>query len=465
MAMKWVPKVMTSIALSGAVSGVSADAKEDGKQIYQLNCAACHGANGEGAGNGTFPPLAKSEWLAGDAERSIQILLHGLDGPVEVGGKVYNLAMPPQGVLNDAQVAAVLTYVRSHFGNKESAVTTQQVVAARKKSEGRSEPWNADELLKIYPLPAPETALKNLIMHEYHGRWEALPDFSQLEPDAVEEESYGLFSFRNIDKKKQFGVVWQGQIHAPDAAEYSFEMIADDGARLSVAGQQVVEAEVSESKNGWRMGKVKLEKGPNPIRLEYFQLDGGMDLQLRWSGPGISGKQLLTDKPKKGKRKPAGAPVIDLSPKGDEAVMYNNFIAGTTPRAVAVGYPGGMNLAFSTEHCAPEVFWRGKFISGGLHWTGRGKGAAQPLSKEVVALTKQPAYHCGSSKEVKEKSEVRYLGYTLDSKRFPTFHYRVGDAEVYEKWTAAANGMQRHIKIESKGRGFFTALVAQNVVK
>ncbi|MFC5050627.1 c-type cytochrome [Rubritalea spongiae] len=461
--MNLVLKIHQSVVACSVLLASPLLAAEDGKQIYQLNCVACHGAMGEGAGAGTFPPLAQSEWLSGTAERSIQILLHGLEGPVDVNGKTYNLAMPPQGALNDAQIAAVLTYVRSHFGNKESAVTTKQVVAARKKSENRSSPWTANALLKEYPFPKQEKVLKDIVMEVYKGKWEMLPDFSQIDPDAVEEEAYGLFSFRNVAQKKQFGVVWQGEIVAPEDAEYCFEMMADDGARLSVAGNEVVSAAASEAKGEWRIGKVKLKKGANPIQLEYYQLDGGVDLQLRWFGPGISRKQLLTDRPK-GRRKKPSAPVIDLTPTNKEAALYNNFITGTTSRALGVGYPGGVNTAFSTEHCAPELLWRGKFISGGRHWTGRGQGTENPLSKDVVSLTGGVPYRIAAEEAVnwQDLPKVQYLGYSLDTNRYPTFRYRVGQAEILEKSLPNASGMQRHLKITSDKNAYLAVLLAKS---
>jgi len=96
--------------------------------LYMQSCGACHGADGKGLG-GQFPPLAESEWIKGGAERAIQIVLKGITGPIEVKGKTYNLAMPPQGMsMKDAQIAKVLTYVRQKFGNTEAPVTTDMVV-------------------------------------------------------------------------------------------------------------------------------------------------------------------------------------------------------------------------------------------------------------------------------------------------------------------------------------------------
>ena len=61
----------------------------DGAALYQLNCAVCHNAAGQGI-PGVFPPLAKADYLMADKERSIRIVLQGLSGPIKVNGVDYN---------------------------------------------------------------------------------------------------------------------------------------------------------------------------------------------------------------------------------------------------------------------------------------------------------------------------------------------------------------------------------------
>jgi mono/diheme cytochrome c family protein len=95
-----------------------------------------------------YPPLAKSEWVAGDPQTLIKLTIHGLAGPTNVLGKDYGLVpMPPMG-LDDQQLADVLTYVRSAFGNSAPAVTPAEVKAVREATKGRTAPWTAAELGK-----------------------------------------------------------------------------------------------------------------------------------------------------------------------------------------------------------------------------------------------------------------------------------------------------------------------------
>src|SRR4051812_39049967 len=82
-----------------------------GAALFQINCSACHQPTGEGV-KGIFPPLAKSDFLVADKERSIRIALQGYSGPITVNGTDYQGVMPPPPAMDDQQVAAVLTYVR-----------------------------------------------------------------------------------------------------------------------------------------------------------------------------------------------------------------------------------------------------------------------------------------------------------------------------------------------------------------
>ena len=121
----------------------------DGKVVYSTTCAACHQATGEGV-EGTYPPLAGSEIVNGDENKVIRIVLNGLTGPVEVAGETYSGMMPPWGgVLKDPEIAAVLTYVRSTWGNKGAPITTAKVAAIRAATASRTTPWTAAELANV----------------------------------------------------------------------------------------------------------------------------------------------------------------------------------------------------------------------------------------------------------------------------------------------------------------------------
>jgi mono/diheme cytochrome c family protein len=121
-------------------------AAPDGAATFASNCASCHGAAGEGI-SGVFPPLNGSEVVAGQPETIAKIVLQGLQGPVTVAGVGYNGLMPAfGGLLTDAQIAAVLTHVRSFSSNDGSAVTADAVEAVREATASRKQPWTLSEL-------------------------------------------------------------------------------------------------------------------------------------------------------------------------------------------------------------------------------------------------------------------------------------------------------------------------------
>ncbi|MEO5997507.1 MAG: c-type cytochrome [Chitinophagaceae bacterium] len=104
-----------------------------GEQVYNIYCVSCHQRNGKGDGN-RFPPLDSSEWVNGDKKRLTDVVLNGLNKPIEVKGKPYNNLMPQHSFLKDEDIAQVLTYIRQHFNNFSSVVTAKDVSEVRKAS-------------------------------------------------------------------------------------------------------------------------------------------------------------------------------------------------------------------------------------------------------------------------------------------------------------------------------------------
>jgi len=136
-----------------------------GKRVYLQSCAACHQPSGLGI-PGLFPPLAGSEWVTGSATHGdnhlVQILLHGIQGPLVVSGKPFNSAMPPWNNLTDEKIAAVLTYIRSDWGNSAPGISPGFVKDLRAQSGQRAIPWSQKELLSMPPQNAP-TAPQNAV--------------------------------------------------------------------------------------------------------------------------------------------------------------------------------------------------------------------------------------------------------------------------------------------------------------
>lgn len=126
---------------------------EKGKTIYATLCAACHQPHGFGL-DGLAPPLVDSEWVLGKPELPARIIMHGLAGPVKVGGRSFNLAMPPLPQLSDEDVAGVLTYIRREWEHNASPVDTKAVTAIRTQTKGRTAMWTEQELKNLGKKPS-----------------------------------------------------------------------------------------------------------------------------------------------------------------------------------------------------------------------------------------------------------------------------------------------------------------------
>jgi nitrite reductase (NO-forming) len=106
-----------------------------GKTIFSQTCIACHQLDGKGIPL-VFPPLAGSDFLNQNKERAIETVVFGRQGPLTVNGTNFNGVMPPPPNLNEEQIAAVLTYVYSQWGNSGQKVTADEVSKVKSKKAG-----------------------------------------------------------------------------------------------------------------------------------------------------------------------------------------------------------------------------------------------------------------------------------------------------------------------------------------
>jgi mono/diheme cytochrome c family protein len=129
-------------------SGAAAAAAQ-GKRTYEQVCGLCHGTDGLGK-PGQAPPLAGSEWVITKGHnRLAHIPLAGINGPISVGGKGWNMGMAAMGAaLSDADLAAVLTYIRSSWGNRAAEVTADDIKTIR-ANLGRPQPMSFDQLMAM----------------------------------------------------------------------------------------------------------------------------------------------------------------------------------------------------------------------------------------------------------------------------------------------------------------------------
>jgi nitrite reductase (NO-forming) len=121
-----------SAATKAAESGTltQEDQVKAGQALFNGTCSVCHQATGAGL-PGTFPPLAKSDFLTADPKRAIGIVLKGLTGKVTVNSAEFNSVMPPMSQLNDDEIANILTFVLNSWGNPGGRITAEDVANVR----------------------------------------------------------------------------------------------------------------------------------------------------------------------------------------------------------------------------------------------------------------------------------------------------------------------------------------------
>lgn len=133
---------VTVLLLAGAPLLASDIDTGEGEQVYTTQCAACHQASGEGI-PGVFPPLAghMPDLVAAEGGRDyvINVLLYGLQGAIEVHGATYNGVMPPMAHLSDEQIADVLNYTLTAWGNDEELPEGFEAIEAGEVEEQRGQ--------------------------------------------------------------------------------------------------------------------------------------------------------------------------------------------------------------------------------------------------------------------------------------------------------------------------------------
>lgn len=143
-----------------------------------------------------------------------------------------------------------------------------------------------------------------------------------------------------------------------------------------------------------------------------------------------------------------------------EPVMYRNFIEGGGPRAIGVGYPEHVNLAFDANDLRLALLWQGAFIDASKHWIDRGAGFQPPLGDNVLKLAAGPTFakFVGEPTAWPSKGsrdgEQRFRGYRLNEQRQPIFLYDVGGLRIEDHPAPSTNkelpGLRREWKLSAE---------------
>lgn len=128
-----------------------------GAELFNSTCETCHGKDGNGV-KSLGPPLNKSEWVTGDKQKLMAIVLFGLTGPIQVNGHLYQAPeifgdMPGIGYdpsMKDDQIAELLSFIRNNWQNTASPVKKEEIGEMRRKYNGRQLAFTQEELEKLH---------------------------------------------------------------------------------------------------------------------------------------------------------------------------------------------------------------------------------------------------------------------------------------------------------------------------
>ncbi len=133
MLIRWL--VTASIPLAGLIfvyTTMMPKGAPDGEELYLEHCGNCHGKEGEGL-KSLYPPLAKSDYLRDHQTELPCNMIHGMEGPIVVNGKSFNLAMPGVETLSGTQVWKILEHINTSWGNDIETAPKEKIKAVVKR--------------------------------------------------------------------------------------------------------------------------------------------------------------------------------------------------------------------------------------------------------------------------------------------------------------------------------------------
>jgi mono/diheme cytochrome c family protein len=436
------------LALSVPASGQDQQASDAGAVAYQ-SCVACHGPDGKGVLAEELvmaSSLHDSNLVKGNyPELLTAVILKGISKDDDR----YVQAMPPhEEAFDDGQIAALIAYMTKQFGGQERSVTAEEVLKWRTEIASRTNSWKRGDVESMYLEASAPRYLSNIRYSLYEGDWDAMPDFSSLEPtvsDALEGTMISLDPAK--DQSGNFAMVFEADFINQEEGDYQFTLTSNGGAALVVDGETIVGIRgINQRRTESR--KERLDAGHHTFRVLYFSSGPNPALTLSVRGPGKLGTQWLSTEKGEGSRH-ASNHAIRLTPRNpNEAIVHRSFVPDAKPRAIGVGYPGAVNLVWDADVLNLAYVYRGEFMDVAPLWNGRGS-SSKPLGRdrEVIAhgLPFQIIENLDAPWEPFSETNVKYKrdtanpqdeisinvkhpdyqfrGYRVDRNQFPTFRY------------------------------------------
>ncbi|MGI9543190.1 MAG: c-type cytochrome [Cyclobacteriaceae bacterium] len=125
---------IASLVILGLMVGCTSSSEQiklkqytaEGQKLYVKHCANCHQEDGRGLGT-LYPPLAQSDFIKADVDRTICLIRYGIEGPIIVNGLQYNMVMPENSSLTPLQIAEIITFITNSWGDNKGLISVNEV--------------------------------------------------------------------------------------------------------------------------------------------------------------------------------------------------------------------------------------------------------------------------------------------------------------------------------------------------
>ncbi len=434
------------------------DSVDLGLQTYQ-SCILCHGPDGKGMKAGDLvmgPSLPESGFIqAGNAEMLAAIIFKGI---AKEDNRYFQMMVGLEPAFTDEQIASVIGYVIAEFGKKQVSVRTKDVAKWRVAYAAQKAPWKRSDLESMLREIREPKLLSDLTYELFEGKWSKLPSFADLTPVRTGGIDKGLVTLGPAkDIKVPFGLTFKGTLTIPESEEFEFALTSDDGAVLAIDGEAVINNDGIHPAST-KKAKEKLEAGVHSLKVLYFDGGGERSLSLSIQGKKLGLRWLSEERRQAGGGAQSYDPILLAARNPGEAVVHRAFLPDANPRAIAVGYPGRVNLVWDADTLNVAYLYRGDFINAASHWNARGSGSTpigvdrvkpavgfpfqvlesldDPWTTESKATIRYERDSADPQKEIRfhvKHPDYQFLGYRLDERRFPEFRYRFRTVEVTDR--------------------------------
>lgn len=317
----------------------------------------------------------------------------------------------------------------------------------------------------------PKVALTDLTYQYYEaeGPITMIPDFDTM--TVTKEGTTDSLVYQKLaDRSERIAFQFHGKVQIPKAGDYLFTVFSDDGSRLSINGDMLLD---NDGTHGYdpKSGLIHLEEGSYDFHLAFFNNDGGQGLGVFYEGPDMKRQMLLGRTSTSTQRE---RPQITVVPDGGPE-MVRSFVMHEGEKlthVLSVGDPSGLHYTVDLRRGSLVQFWRGEFADVTEMWYQRGQPQLlKPMGMEVEAkaglLAATLANEQQSDYPVDYGGQLKYKAYEVNEAGQPVFQYQVGDALVTDLLQPDTEGKElvRTISTAAGSEQLYTRLAADEYIE